>query len=196
MKKKEGLVMNVGSASIILVLLVFVLSMFGVLSIKASNHELRLAEKLGSSVEEYYEIDALGQLVLAKVDHIITQAREQNKKDMFLKETTDEIKAIEGKLGNGKIENMVIENEGRSLKKISYEVAIKDKRTLMVGLSFNERNQYTIDKWSVKQGTLGQYELQEIDEMEGIDLENDNVETIPEGGKLWDGVIDSSDIEE
>lgn len=196
MKKKEGLVMNVGSASIILVLLVFVLSMFGVLSIKASNHELRLAEKLGSSVEEYYEIDALGQLVLAKVDHIITQAREHNKNDVFLKETTGKVKAIEGKLGNGKIENMVIENESRNLKKISYEVAISEKRTLMVGLSFNERNQYTIDKWSVKQETLGQYELQEIDEMEGIDLENDNMETIPEGGKLWDGVIDSSDIEE
>lgn len=58
MEEKKGLSINVGASSIILILLVLSLSVFAVLSIKASNNEYKLAMKTARSVQEYYEADA------------------------------------------------------------------------------------------------------------------------------------------
>lgn len=58
MNKGKGLHLNIGAASIILIMLVFALCTFAALSIKASNSEYKLAEKTARSVREYYEAEA------------------------------------------------------------------------------------------------------------------------------------------
>ena len=45
MKERKGLLLSVGTPSILLVLLVFVLSVFALLSIRASANEQKLADK-------------------------------------------------------------------------------------------------------------------------------------------------------
>lgn len=191
--------MNVGSASIILVLLVFVLSMFGVLSIKASNHELRLAEKLGSSVQEYYNTDALGQKVLAQIDKIVTTEAQKNTGDVFLSNVSEKVKKIEETIGEGKVQSVNIKGEHGRLEQISYQVTMNDKRKLMAQVSFDINNKYSIDQWNVKQESLGEYELEGIEDMETIDLDEtngENIDEIPEEGQLWDGIIDPAMVDE
>lgn len=53
--------MNIGGASIILLLIVFALTIFAVLSVRASYHELKLAEETRRSVEAYYTVDSLAE---------------------------------------------------------------------------------------------------------------------------------------
>ena len=53
MKENKGLIINVGTSSVALILLVFALSRFAILSIRASNSEVQLAKKTGESVQEY-----------------------------------------------------------------------------------------------------------------------------------------------
>ena len=49
MKERKGLVFNVGTPSILVILLVFVLCVFALMSIQASNNEKKLADKTGAS---------------------------------------------------------------------------------------------------------------------------------------------------
>lgn len=50
--------MNIGGASILLVLAIFALTVFAILSLRASYHELKMSEKTRDSVQAYYEADA------------------------------------------------------------------------------------------------------------------------------------------
>lgn len=201
MKKNEGLIMNVGTASIILVLLVFILSMFGVLSIKASNHELRLAEKLGASVKEYYDADALGQRMLAEIDTIVQIEANNSTGDTFIENVTKKVKDVQDLIGSESILSVDVEAENIQLKQISYVVAVREKAKLMVTLGFDEDNQYTIENWSVWQEALGEYELDGLEEFE--DIENiesdeeieDGTQQIPANEEIWDGIIDPSLVE-
>lgn len=71
MKENKGLVMNVGTSSVILILLVFALSVFALLSIRASNSELQLTEKTGESIQEYYQADKEAQYALCYIKKIV-----------------------------------------------------------------------------------------------------------------------------
>ncbi len=58
MKQKNSYHMNIGGASILLVLAIFALTVFAVLSLRASYHELMMSAKTRDSVQAYYEADA------------------------------------------------------------------------------------------------------------------------------------------
>jgi hypothetical protein len=58
MKQKSSYHMNIGGASILLVLAIFALTVFAILSLRASYHELKMSEKTRDSVQAYYEADA------------------------------------------------------------------------------------------------------------------------------------------
>ncbi|MBO7401861.1 MAG: hypothetical protein J6U10_02600 [Lachnospiraceae bacterium] len=57
MKQNNDYHMNVGGASMILLLVVFALTIFAALSVRASYHEMKLSEKTRNAVQEYYLMD-------------------------------------------------------------------------------------------------------------------------------------------
>ncbi len=67
MKNKNEYHMNIGGASIILLLIVFALTVFAALSVRASYHEMRLAEKNGKAVEAYYSLDSAAEIKRADI---------------------------------------------------------------------------------------------------------------------------------
>ncbi|MDE7211252.1 MAG: hypothetical protein K2O03_07385 [Lachnospiraceae bacterium] len=59
--------MNIGGASILLLITVFALTVFAVLSIRASYSERQMAERGRDAVERYYEADTKAEEVYAKL---------------------------------------------------------------------------------------------------------------------------------
>ncbi len=59
--------MNIGGASILLLITVFALTVFAVLSIRASYNEKQMAQKAREAVERYYEADARAEEAYALV---------------------------------------------------------------------------------------------------------------------------------
>lgn len=95
--KKRGYQMNIGGASILLVLLVFALTVFAILSMKASYQELMRSENTRDSVERYYEADVKSEEALLSVGKIMSEAMKQT--DMaeidYLKEYIKNDKTLE-----------------------------------------------------------------------------------------------------
>lgn len=71
--------MNIGSASIVLLLMVFALTVFALLAMKASYQELKRSEKVRDSVEEYYAADAKSEESLAFAIEKMNEAIEKGK---------------------------------------------------------------------------------------------------------------------
>lgn len=71
MKKKDGFHMNIGGASILLVLVIFSLTVFAVLSLRASYHEMKLAQKNKEAVEAYYAADSKAEEYLQQIDDAV-----------------------------------------------------------------------------------------------------------------------------
>lgn len=69
MKKKEHH-LNIGGASILLLLVVFAMTVFAVLSMGASLQELKLAEKTRDSVKNYYIADSASEEMLKTYNEI------------------------------------------------------------------------------------------------------------------------------
>lgn len=73
--------MNIGSASIMLLLMVFALTIFALLAVKASYQELKRSEKVRDSVEEYYAADAKSEENLLLAVETINEAIEKGKEE-------------------------------------------------------------------------------------------------------------------
>ncbi len=77
MKKNKEYHMNIGGASIILLLVVFSLSIFAVLSIRSSYHELKLAQKTQEAVEAYYNADTRAEVIYNNIQNVISDLQAQ-----------------------------------------------------------------------------------------------------------------------
>ena len=173
MKEKKGFVLNVGTASILLILLVFVLAIFSVLSIQASNNEWNLAEKTGDAVQEYYEADKEAEYMLCCVDAMLHSTS--------IDRLEDELKKIEEKKGK-KLKNLsnvqlelvkdasFSENE-QEIGTLTYMIEEQEKSNLEVELAILGNRNYKIKKWKIVR------EAWEQDEFE-------------EGAELWDGMTE------
>ena len=71
MKQKDSFHMNVGGASMLLMLAIFALTVFAVLSLRASYHELKMAEKTKDSVEAYYKADSKAESIYSNIQDFI-----------------------------------------------------------------------------------------------------------------------------
>lgn len=74
MKKTNEYHMNIGGASIILLIIVFALTIFAILSVRASYHEMKLATKTRESVENYYELDSEAEIKKIYVENTFRKA--------------------------------------------------------------------------------------------------------------------------
>lgn len=64
---------NVGTASLVLILSVLVLSVFAVLTLVSSENEKKLAEKHADTIRGYYAADCVGEETLARIRELAAQ---------------------------------------------------------------------------------------------------------------------------
>lgn len=140
--KNNGLRINGGISSVILILIVFALSVFAVLSVKSSNNELNMAKKSVYSVKEYYEADARAEEILSRIDKCLATGASLQE----IKAINDSIKILEN---NGIVEN------------IEYEVLIRDSTRLFVKLDIDHglETKYSITDWKTEQEVSDEYEI-------------------------------------
>ena len=123
--------MNIGGASIILLIAVFGLTVFAVLSIRASYKERQMAQKNREAVEAYYEADARAEEIFAQVANKWEDA---------------------GRVGSAQavLDAKVAENE------ISFQVDVDHNRVLYVSLGL-DKGGCSVLHWKLVSGTSGSY---------------------------------------
>ena len=133
-----GFRMNVGGPSIMLLLIVFVLSIFAVLSVRASFQEVRLTKQSGEAVQAYYAADSEAEEILSRIDESLKQ----------LSKTSS---ISEGDLAKVFSDISVpVTVTGTDL--VSYQVPITEKAVLEVELKITpkEAKRFDITVWKMK----------------------------------------------
>lgn len=173
MKENKGLVWNVGTASILLILLVFVLSVFSVLSIRASNSEWKLAQKTGDSVKAYYEADTQAEYMLCHVDTILknTDMRQLDESIKELEKADDtQVKGLTDvslKLEKGA---SFLEGDKKEIGTLSFAIKEQENSSLKVELQLFTDRSYEVKSWKTVRKAW------ELDDFE-------------DGAELWDGTV-------
>ncbi len=147
MDKKQEFKINVGGSSIILIIVVFALSIFAVLSIKASNSDLVLAKKTREAISQYYHADSDAEEFMSELDLLLQE------RDSKLLHT--ELEAMNGYAR--------VNEESDTIGTISYSCAINDYATLEVELAYDlakaEGPLYDIRNWKINQKAVGEYDF-------------------------------------
>lgn len=175
MKERKGLLLSVGTPSILLVLLVFVLSVFALLSIRASANEQKLADKTAKSVEEYYAADAKAEYALGYIDSVLESAKISDLKMELLNmknSNEDNLKGLKDlKVTMKSSGDFQAKKMREVVAEVSFAFPVKEKETLCVALQLLADRTYKITEWKVSMEELGEYDS------------NYDVE-------LWDGQVD------
>lgn len=143
--------MNIGGASVILLIAVFALTVFSVLSIRASYNEKQLAERSRDAVESYYEADTRAEEAYAGIVNAwrAAQGRERGAAAV---------------LGAADIpEGVIADAEGDCI--ICY-VGIDYNRTLRLVFEVGE-TKCTVKEWRLVSDSYGSYE-EELDIWDGV----------------------------
>lgn len=136
MKHKNEFHMNIGGASIILLLIVFALTIFAALSVRASYHELKLAEETRRSVEAYYKADSMAEEIK---DGIIVS---------FGQHTA----------GGGALETFKYEGVSFADGVAKYSVKAGDEKTLNVKLLLSRDGTVKVNEWRLAEYSHGNYD--------------------------------------
>ncbi len=137
MNKKENtrqMGMGVGYVSVMLIFAVICLTIFAVLSLKASLSNESFNERSGDFLQHYYAADTAAKETLSKLNDCAFEARSSGLFDEAFEEAAQEV-------------------EGVTLKRtpagfsVSYSAAINERQTLAVTVVFDNNGQYTIEQW-------------------------------------------------
>ena len=165
MEKKQEFKINVGGSSIILIIVVFALAIFAVLSIKASNSDLVLAKKTRASVTAYYEADSKAETCLAQIDQILNAYK-----------GAPDSKAIQDKL-SALSEKPELTEETKTSGTITYSVIMNEYATLQVELKYQLKDkaesQYKVTKWNINQQDIGDYDFNNFEFWDGTIKEDE-----------------------
>lgn len=173
MKEKRGLIVNVGTPSILVILVVFVLAVFAILSIGASSNELKLAAKTGASVKEYYEADQKVEVSLCYLDKVLQDTEiEYLEQTLVGMEATnrEDMKGLENVVVKLEKDAMFAKGKAKKIGTVSYEFLIRKDSYLNVSIALYSDRSYQVEQRNVSQTYAGSYEL------------DDSVE-------LWDGSV-------
>lgn len=155
MEKRNVFKMNVGGSSIILIIVVFALSIFGALSIKASNSDLKLAKKTREAMMRYYHADNKAEVYLAQIDEVLHVGK-----------TGASLEGELTKLESGPDVNVQSSKTGT----LTYTVAIDDHATLNVAIAYNLESKdslYNVITWKVNQDPIGEYNFTNFEFWDG-----------------------------
>lgn len=173
MKENNGLVINVGTSSVVLILLVFALSVFALLSIRASSGEEQLTERTGESVQEYYTADAAAEYALCYIEQIVENSKVEELQANLKKMNVTKQKELDN-LQDVKLqleENVIFTGKKEDkLGIIEYAILIEEGKRLKVSLSLHGDRSVAVEEWRMVKDTWDTEEL-------GQDVE------------LWDGSV-------
>lgn len=133
---------SMGASSLLMVIVIFALTIFAVLSVQASSQDLLLAKKTREQVQSYYEADTTAEHLLRQIT-LVLEHYYNDKSGIALKVQLQEIVAKRGTV------------EARNDKRgtISYSVAMREGTYLQVQILYNmeaeSKPYYNITKWSV-----------------------------------------------
>lgn len=151
-KENKGLILNVGTPSILLILLVFVMAVFGMLSVRASGSECALAQKTGDSVQEYYKADQKAEYVLAYVDSVLSKGEiDQLQKSLQKKELPDRIAGSVEKIQTN-LKKGAVMGEAENIGTVFYTVPVRKDVSLEVELDLYGDKTYRIRSWKMSEG--------------------------------------------
>lgn len=173
MKEKNGLVINVGTSSVVLILMVISLSVFALLSIRASNSELKLAIKTGESVQEYYDADKAAEYGLSYIKAALESSKiEDLEKNLLGMDTSKqkELSNFGGLTLNLKKNVIFTGKKDEILGNISYAIKITEKKRLEVKLDLCGDRSVLVTSWKI---------VKEAEQKESLDS----------GIELWDGQV-------
>ena len=144
MKQNNDYHMNVGGASMILLLVVFALTIFAALSVRASFHEMKLSEKTKNAVSEYYLMDKKATEKLADIRAAL---------DAYaLRDYTPDVFEYEGV--DVKVDDP---NEGNMT--LSYSVKSEtSEKSLNVTLAVENGELVRISRWALSENEHGDYD--------------------------------------
>lgn len=168
MRENKGLILNVGTPSVLVILVVFVLSVFSILSVGASANEVKLAEKTATSVKEYYEADQKAEYSLLYISNIIKESDLATLEENIVGLEAGKEEAIKGMENvNVKLDENAIFSSGEKKKigTISYEFFVRNDSYLNVELSLFSDRSFDISKWNMTQTYAGTYELDDTVEL-------------------------------
>lgn len=136
--------LNIGISSIIVIIAVFALMVFAVLSVKSSNSDLLLAKRTRERVQNYYEADSKAERMLVQIN-LVLENYYDDKSGIALKVRLQD---IIGKSGKVKAQT---DKKGT----ISYRISVDADTLLDVKIAYNMEvgtNQYyNIIRWKVRQ---------------------------------------------
>lgn len=142
MKKEVKVKWNVGMSLVILVIVIFTLSVFAVLSVKASNSDLVLAKKTREDMQSYYKADMEAERLLMQIDQI-------------LKNYYDDLSGLALKVQLqeriGDMGKVVAKTD--KIGEITYQIPINKYAELEVALRYDiepdREKYYNITKWKI-----------------------------------------------
>lgn len=144
MKQNNDYHMNVGGASMILLLVVFALTIFAALSVRASFHEMKLSEKTKNAVSEYYLMDKKATEKLAGIRAALdAYALRDYTPDVF------EYEGVDVKVDDANEGNMTL----------SYSVKSEtSEKSLNVTLAVENGELVRISRWALSENEHGDYD--------------------------------------
>ncbi len=161
MSGRGSIRINIGGTSIIVILLVILLTIFGVLSVRTSYYELKLSEKTAARAEEYYLADSKAEELLMLLNELLVQLQWNDSPEQWEKLETmaSELEGV----------TQVQQQEGL----VTYEVAMNDASILKVEVSPEKKASgpyLSIISWKMVTKEQGEYDS--------------------EGIEIWDGTFD------
>lgn len=177
MEEKKGFVFNIGTPSILVILLTFVLCTFALFSIRASSSERKLSEKTGRSVQEYYLADKKAVHALAYIEAVLETSEVQYLEETLVGAEAGKEESIAGisdvKVNLEEHASFVMGTEGsrRRIGQVSYSYPVREGVDLQVALEIYNDRSYVITQWSTTQAAS-----------DILDLEDG-------GFELWDGNV-------
>lgn len=142
MKKEVKVKWNVGMSLVILVIVIFTLSVFAVLSVKASNSDLVLAKKTREDMQSYYKADMEAERLLMQIDQVLKNYYD-DLSGLALKVQLQERIGDMGKVAA----------KTDKIGKITYRVSINTYAELEVAIDYDiepdREKYYNITKWKI-----------------------------------------------
>ncbi len=160
MASKGSIRLNIGGASILVILLVLSLTIFALLSIRTSYHELKLSEKTVGNVEEYYLADSKAEEILMQLGELLYQLNWEDTPEQWESLLSGAAK-LEGVTGLSRKEGLItyeVIMNGTSVLRIEAAPEIKDSVPRLSVISWKmvteEQGDYDLDSLEIWDGII------------------------------------------
>lgn len=173
MRENKGLVINIGTPSVVLILLVFALSIFALLSIRASNSELQLAHKTGESIQEYYTADSAAEYAVCYIQQIVENSKIEDLENKLKNMDVSKQKELNN-FQNVELvlkDNVIFTGKKKDkLGTINFSIFMEEKKHLEVTLGLYGNRSLSVETWRMVKDSW-------------------TIEEFDQGIELWDGSV-------